>query len=381
MVHTHPALFTRVAVLVWPFAALGAAAPHDVFVVCGSQPNQPTVYFSGVLQGPATAIQGFQNGFTAFLGQNYSYKGPVGCLQANTAANAQNVLNTRSAALRNQKKNVVDTGWAEPAALAAAPIAAPPAVSAKQPAATAAGTGSGARSGGSASSKAGPSGGTGSAGSAGSNGSGGGGVSSELASILGSVLGTGGGSDGGSSGGGGAKTKGSAATSGGSGDQGGAGQVASTLAAAFSSRSSVSDTSPQSTPHVQSAEGLGSAEAQNTKLVVYGCGRQGGQVACVTELTNQNSKDTLVQSAAVWKDTFIVDDRGDRHQRSNGFFLNVDGDQRSQLDISYGKSAHFILMFDGVPAKVQKVTLRSTSADLDVEDVNLVAPATDAQKH
>ena len=53
------------------------------------------------------------------------------------------------------------------------------------------------------------------------------------------------------------------------------------------------------------------------------------QVACNTDLTNQNQKDTLVQAGDVWKDAFIVDDRGDRHQRSSGFFLNVDGDQPS----------------------------------------------------
>jgi hypothetical protein len=112
---------------------------------------------------------------------------------------------------------------------------------------------------------------------------------------------------------------------------------------------------------------------------VYGCGRQDTRVACVTELTNQNQKDSLVQAADVWKDTFIVDDRGDRHQRSSGFFLNVDGDQRQQLDISYGKTARFVLMFDGVQPKVEKVALRSTTAGLDVEEIGLVAPSAGAQ--
>jgi hypothetical protein len=122
--------------------------------------------------------------------------------------------------------------------------------------------------------------------------------------------------------------------------------------------------------------GLGSAQGDSTKLVVYGCGRQDTQVACVTELTNQNQKNTLVQSSEVWKDTFIVDDRGDRHQRTSGFFLNIDGDQRPQLDISYGKTARFILMFDGVQTKVQKIALRSATGSLDVEDISLIAAGT-----
>jgi hypothetical protein len=120
--------------------------------------------------------------------------------------------------------------------------------------------------------------------------------------------------------------------------------------------------------------GLGGAQWQTTKLVVYGCGRKDLQVACVTELANQNQKDTLVQAGDVWADAFIVDDRGDRHQRTTGFFLNIDGDQRQQLDISYGKTARFILMFDGVPAKVQKVALRSATGGLDVEEIGLIAP-------
>jgi hypothetical protein len=124
---------------------------------------------------------------------------------------------------------------------------------------------------------------------------------------------------------------------------------------------------------------LGSAQWQTTRLVVYGCGRQDLQVACVTELANQNQKDTLLKAADVWTDTFIVDDRGDRHQRMSGFFLNIDGEQRPQLDISYGKTARFILMFDGVPAKVQKVALRSTAGGLDVEDIGLIAPNAGAQ--
>src|ERR1700692_213056 len=95
----------------YPFFASEAAPPAQFFVVCASQQNQPTIYFSGVLQGPATAVAGFQGGFTEFLAQRYAYKGVVACLPTNNAANAQNFINTRSTALHNAKKNVVDTGW------------------------------------------------------------------------------------------------------------------------------------------------------------------------------------------------------------------------------------------------------------------------------
>jgi hypothetical protein len=151
--------------------------------------------------------------------------------------------------------------------------------------------------------------------------------------------------------------------------------VSTTLAGVFGKSANAAAASAPKNPPSSAADGvLGSAQTQNTKLLVYGCGRQDTQVACVTDLGNQNQKDTLVQAAEVWKDAFIVDDRGDRHPRTAGFFLNIDGDQRPQLDISFGKSARFVLMFDGVQTKVQKVALRSATGGLDVEEITLIDP-------
>jgi hypothetical protein len=335
-----------------PFLTFGqtATAPQ-LFAVCASQANLPTVYFSGVLQGTKQAFAGFQGGFTEFLAQHYAYKGIVACLPTNSAANAQNFINTRSTALRNAKKIVVGTGWTQGAAVAA------PVVNATVPPATA--TPSAA--------KAAPSGSGSSAGGA------------QLTSALGNLFGTGGGS-GSNSNGCGATTAakpGAAASSTGAGCQSPFGQVSTTLAGVFgkSANAAAGSASAPKNPPSSAADGvLGSAQTQNTKLLVYGCGRQDTQVACVTDLGNQNQKDTLVQAADVWKDAFIVDDRGDRHPRTAGFFLNIDGDQRPQLDISFGKSARFVLMFDGVQTKVQKVALRSATGGLDVEEITLIDP-------
>src|SRR5271154_4870513 len=128
MTVTHRNLQVIVAVLAvtWHVAALGQAAqPHQIIGVCGSQPNLATVYFSGVMQGPATAWQGFQAGFNAYLSQHYAYKGAVGCAPAASVAQAQTAINTRATQLRNGKKVVVETGWTE-----AAPTAVPAAVTA-----------------------------------------------------------------------------------------------------------------------------------------------------------------------------------------------------------------------------------------------------------
>src|SRR5271170_4892515 len=54
----HRSIAHMLAVLVaCPTFVFGQAKPApQLFVVCASQENQPTVYWSGVLQGPATAL-------------------------------------------------------------------------------------------------------------------------------------------------------------------------------------------------------------------------------------------------------------------------------------------------------------------------------------
>jgi hypothetical protein len=368
----------------FPLVAAAQTAPVQ-YGVCASQMNLQTIYVSGVLQGPASAAASIRAGFTQFLAQRYGYKGAVGCVPAANAVAATKLIQDRASALRNAKKTVIETGWAESAAPAAklagmlgglSNTASQGGSGAAIPTATAA-----------TPAAASTSAATGSAGAA----SGGGSGSSQLTSVLASIFGSGGGSGcaGGSSGksqaggtGGGASTSGSSGSTDSSGSSGGCQstvtQVSSALSSAFSQKSGNGGGSAAGSSQSghSAADGLGSAQAQNTRLVVYGCGRQDTQVACITDLTNQDKANTLVQSADLWKDAFIVDDRGDRHQRSRGFFLNIDGDQRTQLDISYNKSARFIIMFDDVQAKVQKVSLRSKTGGLDVEDITLITSGT-----
>lgn len=90
---------------------------------------------------------------------------------------------------------------------------------------------------------------------------------------------------------------------------------------------------------------------------------------CDADLSNQNASDSQVQSSAIWKSAYIIDDRGDRHQRSSSFFVNMDGDQRATMDIPYGQSARYIFVFNGVSAKVQQVTLTSPAEGLNVENI------------
>ena len=393
------------AVVALPTIAAAPPAPPQYFVVCASAPNLSTVYFSGITQAQPAAFQEVRTGFADYLAQHFSYKGAVACAPTNNLANAQKALEARSTALRNAKKNVVETGWTEGGGSIAAHIGAAvsPATAAvaSQAIATYAkpglsgatvGTAGGAAATGAVRPATAGSGAVSPAGSGGGSSGAGGASTTDVASTLNGIFGAsgGGGCNAGSNGasggkGGKAKSGDGAPSKAGAGDAGCESpyaQVSSTLASLFGSGAGSSGAQnaaggePQGSAPPQK-QGLGSAEAQSTALVVYGCGRHDTHVACVTDLTNKNQKDTLVQSD-VWKDTFIVDDRGDRHPRSKGFFLNIDGDQRSQLDIGYGKSARFVLMFDDVQPKVQKVALRSASSGLDVEDISLMTADGDA---
>jgi hypothetical protein len=345
-------LTASLLVLACAIQSAGAAQPGEIFGACASLGTLPTVYFSGVFAGPATAGAAFKSGFQEFLKRNYGYNGIVVCAPAVSAVAAMNIITTQSTKLRNVKKTVIDTGWTEPAGMAAAGGAATNLkAQANMP-----GTNTT------------PAGGAGAAGGAGG---------SPLATLLRNILnGAGGGAGAGpSTGAGGAGSKA------GVGGAGTGDQLSNALGSAFSKQGSGGGGSDGGKSSQQGLPdgALGAAQFQTTRLVVYGCGRQGKQVACVNELTNQNQKDTLVQAADVWKDTFIVDDRGDRHQRSSGFFLNVDGDQRLQIDLSFGKTARLVLLFDDVQARVQKVALRSNNGGLDVEEIHLIDTGSGSQ--
>jgi hypothetical protein len=119
------------------------------------------------------------------------------------------------------------------------------------------------------------------------------------------------------------------------------------------------------------AGALGMAQGGNSILTVYGCTREGTQALCDTDLSNQDKSGAQLDSSVAWADAFVVDDRGDRHSRTIGFFLNVDGQKRINLDVPYGQSVRYILVFNDVPAQVAKLSLHSTSGTLDVESIPL----------
>lgn len=119
---------------------------------------------------------------------------------------------------------------------------------------------------------------------------------------------------------------------------------------------------------------LGVGQSTDTLLTVYGCNRLGTQVTCDTDISNQNNSVTQMNSTDQWKDVYLQDDAGDNHLRSMGMFENNNGDQRSQITLPYGEKSRYILVFNGVPANVKNVTLKSTANVLDVESIPVANP-------
>jgi hypothetical protein len=105
-------------------------------------------------------------------------------------------------------------------------------------------------------------------------------------------------------------------------------------------------------------------------LTIYGCTRQGAQVLCDTDFNNQNQNSTLVNTAW-WRDMYFVDQNGDRHQRATAYFVNGAGEPRESLDIPYGQSARYIMVFNDVPANVSTGGIHSVYGNINIENMSL----------
>jgi hypothetical protein len=109
-------------------------------------------------------------------------------------------------------------------------------------------------------------------------------------------------------------------------------------------------------------------------LTIYGCGRQGVQVVCDTDFNNQNQSQTHVD-INWWRDAYVVDQFGDRHNRASAYFVNGEGLPREAIEIPYGQSARYILVFNDVSTNVAQVSLHSPYGPLDIENIGLDAQA------
>ena len=122
----------------------------------------------------------------------------------------------------------------------------------------------------------------------------------------------------------------------------------------------------------------GSYQYGTGMLTIYGCARQGNQVVCDMDFNNQNQHQTMVNTQW-WRDMYVVDAFGDRHQRGSAYFVNGAGEPRETLDIPYGQTARYIMVFNEVPANAPTVSLHSPYGSIDIENIGLDGGAAAAQ--
>ncbi len=128
-------------------------------------------------------------------------------------------------------------------------------------------------------------------------------------------------------------------------------------------------------PAVAGPDGsLGTVQYGGALLTVYGCSRQGSQVACDADFNNQNQRQTQLNNGW-WRDMYVVDQNGDRHERSTAYFVNPEGQPRETIDVPYGQSARYILVFNDVSPNVSMVSLHSVYGQLNIQNIPLDAAA------
>jgi hypothetical protein len=105
-------------------------------------------------------------------------------------------------------------------------------------------------------------------------------------------------------------------------------------------------------------------------ITIYGCTRQGTQVLCDMDFNNQNQHSTQVNTVW-WGDMYMVDQNGDRHPRASAYFVNGAGEPREVLDIPYGQSARYIMVFNDFSPNVATAGLHSAYGKIDIENMAL----------
>jgi hypothetical protein len=90
-------------------------------------------------------------------------------------------------------------------------------------------------------------------------------------------------------------------------------------------------------------------------MTLYSCFRSGGQVLCDFDLTNQHNAQIAAKSA--YPGLHFVSSSGRMFPRSDAFFVDTDGSQFDDSQITPGNKVRLIMVFDNVPASLTSASL------------------------
>jgi len=104
-------------------------------------------------------------------------------------------------------------------------------------------------------------------------------------------------------------------------------------------------------------------------MTLYSCFRNGGQVLCDFDLTNQNN--ARANAHTVFGDMRILNSSGRIFPRQDAFFVDADGTQFDISQITPGNKVRLIMVFDNVPETYTTVSL--AHAQMVVQNVAISA--------
>jgi hypothetical protein len=94
-------------------------------------------------------------------------------------------------------------------------------------------------------------------------------------------------------------------------------------------------------------------------MTAYSCFRSGAQVLCDFDVTNQGN--IRANAKQIYGDTHMVNGSGRVLPRTDAYFVDSDGSQFNDSQITPGSKVRMIMVFNNVPASTSSVSLAQGS--------------------
>jgi hypothetical protein len=110
-------------------------------------------------------------------------------------------------------------------------------------------------------------------------------------------------------------------------------------------------------------------------MTAYSCFRSGSQVLCDFDVTNQGN--VRANAKQIYNDTHMVNGSGRVMQRTDAYFVDTDGSQFVDSQITPGNKVRMIMVFNNIPATTTTVSLAHGSDTIQSVAIADREPGTD----
>jgi hypothetical protein len=109
-------------------------------------------------------------------------------------------------------------------------------------------------------------------------------------------------------------------------------------------------------------------------MTAYSCFRSGSQVLCDFDVTNQGN--IRANAKQIYSDTHMVNSSGRVLSRTDAYFVDSDGSQFVDSQITPGSKVRMIMVFNNVPANTSSVSLAQGSNTIQSVAISSQEPGT-----